>query len=250
MSLPPKMLRCRAAASTSTTCLRESCIQSAAFLPPLSTATARGRTPQRSAMTSFSVSGAREAQALVDVVEDEAPVLGGHVRDRALDARVGRADARARPHRDDEEEAAVVGEEGEHAAVRREAVDDEVDALREDVAVRGLHGRPARSSRRRTGPPALRRTRERIVISRAAGDVSRARDPHAVLAARRPERLDVVGGDAAVVEGAANEVEDEARVVVVQVRVGVLEAAVAAGQVDDGLLARDRRAAAGGAAPW
>ena len=41
-------------------------------------------------------------------------------------------------HRDDEEQPAVVGEEGEHAAVGVSAVDDEVDALGEHVVVRRL----------------------------------------------------------------------------------------------------------------
>ena len=48
---------------------------------------------------------------------------------------------------------------------------------------------------------------------------------------RAAERLDIVGGDAALVERAPDEVPHEAGVVVVQVGVGVLEAAVGSGEV-------------------
>ncbi len=54
VSLPPKMLTWRVPSSTSITCLRDIISQSAPFPSP---DTASGRTPQRSAMTSASVSG-------------------------------------------------------------------------------------------------------------------------------------------------------------------------------------------------
>ena len=67
--------------------------------------------------------------------------------------------------------------------------------------------------------------------------VARARDPDSVFALCA-QRLDVVGGDAAVVQRRADKAEDEARVVVVQVGVGVFEASVELAQVDDRLFAR------------
>ena len=150
VSLPPKMLTWRVAASTSTTCLRESCIQSVAPLDRVAS-TASGRTPQRSAMMSASVSGRGRRRRLLMLSRTKRRSSAVTCACGLVDARVGRADAGARPHRDDEEEAAVVGEEGEHAPVRREPVDDEVDALREDVAVLRLLAGEPRSSRRRRG---------------------------------------------------------------------------------------------------
>src|ERR1019366_2169577 len=73
-------------------------------------------------------------------------------------------------------------------------------------------------------------------------DVARRGDPDAVFAASRTDGFDVVGRDATVVERAANEVPDEACIVVVEIRVGVLEPAVAPAHVDDGLFALDRGA--------
>src|SRR5881397_1294074 len=53
------------------------------------------------------------------------------------------------------------------------------------------------------------------------------------------QRLDVIRGDAAIAQGGPDEVEDEARIVIVQVRVRVLESTDAVVGVDHGFLVAD-----------
>ena len=112
----------------------------------------------------------------------------------------------------------------------REPIDDEVHALGER---RGwcASSAPPRAfvgvDERAAGVD--RATRDRTARSRARHRGRARGRPTRRLPPRRAERLDVVGRDAAVVERAPDEVPDEARVVVVEVGVGVLEAAVAPG---------------------
>lgn len=162
------------------------------------------------------------------------------MRDGRVDARVGRPNARAGAHGDDEEEAAVVGEEREDAPVRREAMDDEVDAFGEDVTVlRRLPGFHVQRVDERT---ARVDEHTRADLELVAGrHIARAHPPFFVATLAR-ENLYVVCGDATVIDRLAHEVPDEARVVVVQVRVAVLESAVDLRAVDDRLLAFDRLA--------
>ncbi len=176
-----------------------------------------------------------ELEALVDVGEDEAPVLRGDLGVGALDPGVGGADAGARAHGDDEEEAPVVGEEGEHPPVGREAIDDEVDALGEGVVgARRLPGE--RVVRVDEGPAGVDQDPGPHGEGAARDHVARVDDPHPTLPPGA-RGLDVVGRRAPVVQRAPDEVPHEAGVVVVEVGVGVLEAAVAAGELEDGLLA-------------
>ena len=182
---------------------------------------------------------ARQPKALVDVVEHEAPIVGRDHDFGAFHARVGRADAGLRLHGNDEEEAAVVGEEGQHPAVRGQSVDDDVDAFREHMVVRrgdavpGVHlvgVWPAGVDQHRGGDGQVT----------AADHVARPRHP-AVAAAAGPQRLDVVRGDAPAVERGADESPDEAGVVVVQIGVGILEPTGKAAGVDHGLVPFDVR---------
>src|SRR5258708_22875417 len=123
----------------------------------------------------------------------------------------------------------------QHPAIRGQTIDEDVDALGEDVAVRGLDAVAAVDGVgvRPAGVDEQRRAHREL----AAGDhLARARHPLAALA-RRPQRLDIVGGRASAVERGADEAKDEARVVVVQAGVGIFDASVEAAGLDDRLLA-------------
>ena len=139
----------------------------------------------------------RQPQALVDVVEHEAPVVGRNLDFGAFHAGVGRADAGLRLHGNDEEEAAVVGEEGQHPAVRGQSVDDDVDAFGEHMVVRRRDAVP-RIHLVGVGPAGVDQHRGGDGQVAAADDVARPRHP-AVTGAAGPQRLDVVRGDAPAV---------------------------------------------------
>ena len=140
MSLPPKTVTTPRSVSRSISCLRLREVQSASsWSPP---PRADDERADAGALGDDVVGGERPGQveAGVDLVEQELAVLVGDVGERGVDAGVGGADHRAVAHRDDVEQPPGVVEEGEHAVVagRREAGDDQVDALGVDDAVPGL----------------------------------------------------------------------------------------------------------------
>src|ERR1700704_6312744 len=69
-------------------------------------------------------------------------------------------------------------------------------------------------------------------------DVASTRNPPLPFAPRT-ERLDIVGSDATPVQCGSYEVEDETRVIVVQIRIGILEAAGGVVGVEDRFLLAD-----------
>ena len=139
MSLPPRTVTTARWSSRSISCLRRE--RGPVGLGLVAGAAGDHERPHPAALGDDVVGGEglRQVEALVDLVEEELAVLVGDLGVRGVDARVGGADDRATAHRDDVEEALGVVEEGEHAVVagRREARDDEVDALGVDDAVLG-----------------------------------------------------------------------------------------------------------------
>ncbi len=132
VSLPPKMLTCASPSFTSIDVLaREGEPVDVALA---AAADREGGTPQRSAMMSASVSGRSRRRRLL-MLERTKLRSSGVTWVNGLSTLVSVVPMQVRgAHGDDEEQAPVVGEEREDALVRREPVDDEVDALGEGVA--------------------------------------------------------------------------------------------------------------------
>ena len=189
-------------------------------------------------MMSARVNGVFRVELGVDVGENEIAIVVGDLGVGTVDQRVGGADAGSRSHGNDEEQPTVGGEQRQHPLVRGELIDDQVHALGEDVVVLGLlpRQRVVGVDERSGGVD----QRLRADLERAAGDhIAGLRHPGPV-DALRAFGGDIIGGDAAVVQRRADELEDEPGIVVMQVGVGILEAADRPVDVEDALFAAHR----------
>ena len=84
-----------------------------------------------------------QVQQAVDVIEHKPPILIRHADLRSLRRCVRRADASLRPHGDEKKQASIAGEEGQHPAAVRNPIDNEMNALGEQVPVAGCDAKLA-----------------------------------------------------------------------------------------------------------
>src|SRR5271156_6797483 len=104
-----------------------------------------------------------------------------------------------------------------------QTVDDQVDALRQCVVVLRLLTRQ-QVMRIHVGTGGIDQYPGADLEFGTVDDVAGMYHPPSPFAPS-PKGLDIVGGDAAAIERGSHEVENKACVVVVQIRVGILEAA-------------------------
>ena len=164
-----------------------------------------------------------QIQALVDVVEHEPPVLVRHLGKRRRHRGIGGTDAGARTHRNDEEQAPIVGEESQNAWIEGDPGHDQMDTLGKHMAVFGLFaGQRVMVVHERTG--GIDQHSGADFHLPAVDDIPRPGNPDLTFAASA-ERFHVVGRDTTAIHGRAHELKYEAGIVIGQVGVGIFEAA-------------------------
>ena len=179
-----------------------------------------------------------QRKARVDVVQYEVNVRVSDAGVCIVNRGIGRAYAGAHAHRNGEEQAPVVGKEGQHAFHRRQSRHDQMHALGQHMAMlRALAGQLVVCIDKRPGRVDQRPGADR---DRLPAAVTGLRHPVAVCA-RGTQRLHIVGRNAATVERRADEIEHEARIVVVQKGIRIFHAAGAVRRLDDGFLALNVR---------
>ncbi len=182
-----------------------------------------------------------EIQPGVDLLEQELDVVVGDLGERRIDAGVGRADHRPAAHRDHVEQPLRVVEERQHLVVmrRRQTRHHEVDALRVHDPVLARQT-PLAVELVDEGPGRVDDRGGRGGELVAGVDVAQAGHPAVALACRR-HQLHVVRRGGAGLDRRPHEREHEARVVVDQDAVVVLDAAAHVRGVDHRLLVFDLR---------
>ena len=179
-----------------------------------------------------------ELEHLVDVIEDKVAIFIGNLGGKLVNTGICGADAGFISHGNHEEKASIVGEEGEDFSGFSDAINDEMDAFGEEVAVLclGMGGFVVLVSVGATG-----------VDEDFGGDgdltatdlIAGVGFPETLFVAFGVEGFDIIGGNPAMIEGFADEAEDEAGIVINEVSVRVFKAALAGVSVDIGFFALD-----------
>ncbi|MEZ5584878.1 MAG: hypothetical protein R3F37_20810 [Candidatus Competibacteraceae bacterium] len=84
------------------------------------------------------IQGLVQFHPFIDIVQDELNIVVGVTPGfRLFDARIGSPDTGVSPHRYDEKQPSIVGEERKHSAMRGQLPDNQMNALGEHMTVFG-----------------------------------------------------------------------------------------------------------------